>query len=105
MAHPAVQQSSVIAVPSELQEDDIKAVVVLEKEVPLEHKELIEFLIPRLPHFMVPRYIEFVDELPMTPTFKVYKVELRRQGITPNTWDREAAGITVKRERLSPVDL
>lgn len=105
MAHPAVQQAAVIAVASEMQEDDIKAVVVLKKGVPLDHKELIEYLIPRLPYFMVPRYIEFVDDLPMTPTLKIYKVELRRQGITPNTWDREATGIAIKRERLSAAKL
>ena len=54
-------------------------------------EKLIEFLTPRLPRFMVPRYVELVDGLPKTPTEKVRKVELRAQGITPTTWDREAA--------------
>ena len=44
---------------------------------------------------MVPRYVEFVDALPRTPTDKVAKFRLRAEGdhgITPGTWDSEAAG-------------
>jgi crotonobetaine/carnitine-CoA ligase len=46
---------------------------------------------------MVPRYIRFVDTLPKTPTERVQKVKLRDEGITADTFDREAAGITIKR--------
>jgi crotonobetaine/carnitine-CoA ligase len=42
-----------------------------------------------------------VDELPKTPSSKVMKAELRRQGVTPDTWDRERAGIQVKADRFS----
>jgi carnitine-CoA ligase len=35
----------------------------------------------------VPRYVEFTDALPRTPTFRVRKVELRQRGITDATWD------------------
>ena len=52
---------------------------------------LIDFLSPRLPRFMLPRYVEVVESLPKTPTEKVRKVELRAQGLTPTTWDREGA--------------
>ena len=52
-------------------------------------------------HFMVPRYVRVVPELPKTPTQKVQKHLLRTEGVTADTWDREAAGIEVKRERLS----
>jgi crotonobetaine/carnitine-CoA ligase len=50
-----------------------------------------------MPYFMVPRYIRFVDTLPKTPTERVQKVKLRDEGITADTFDREAAGITIKR--------
>ncbi|MEI9964763.1 MAG: hypothetical protein WDM92_08675 [Caulobacteraceae bacterium] len=49
---------------------------------------------------MIPRYVRVLDALPKTPTQKVLKHELRAQGVTPDTWDREAAGVVVKRERL-----
>ena len=40
--------------------------------------------------FMVPRYIRFAPSLPKTPTEKVQKFMLREQGVTADTWDREA---------------
>ena len=51
-------------------------------------------------HFMVPRYIRIIDDLPKTPTLKIQKHLLRDDGITDDTWDREAAGIKLKREKL-----
>ena len=48
-------------------------------------------------YFMVPRYIDIVDTLPKTPTGKIRKFVLREKGITETTWDRVAAGRTVKR--------
>ena len=67
----------------------------------LDPAELIEFLRPRMAHYMIPRYMRIVDELPKTPTAKVQKTELRREAITPDTWDREAAGVRLRREKLS----
>jgi len=58
---------------------------------------LTEFLIERLPYFMVPRYIEKVGKLPKTPTQKVHKHMLREGGIGACVWDREAAGIVLRR--------
>jgi crotonobetaine/carnitine-CoA ligase len=49
---------------------------------------------------MVPRYIRILDELPKTPSAKVQKHLLREEAITDQTWDREAAGIKLKREAL-----
>jgi crotonobetaine/carnitine-CoA ligase len=45
----------------------------------------------RLPYFAVPRYVEFVEALPKTPTAKVRKTELREAGVTPRTADRGTA--------------
>jgi crotonobetaine/carnitine-CoA ligase len=52
---------------------------------------------------MIPRYVRVLAELPKTPTAKVQKVQkvqLRQQGITPDTWDRQAAGIRVARDKF-----
>jgi len=62
--------------------------------------ELLEFLQPRLAHFMLPRYVRIMADLPRTPTQKVEKYILRQQGLTPDTWDREKAGMKVRRERI-----
>jgi crotonobetaine/carnitine-CoA ligase len=50
-----------------------------------------------MPHFMVPRYIDMVDDLPRTPTQKVQKHLLRQRGVGDGTWDRERAGYVVSR--------
>ena len=89
--HPDVLESAAVAVDSEWGEDEVKVVVVPRPGSTVEPAELIDFLSPRLPRFMVPRYVEVVASLPKTPTEKVRKVELRAQGITPSTWDRETS--------------
>jgi carnitine-CoA ligase len=42
----------------------------------------------RLPYFAVPRYYDVRESLPRTPTQKIMKAALRRDGVTPTTWDR-----------------
>ena len=54
---------------------------------------------------MVPRYIRFMVDLPKTPTQKIEKHVLRAEGVTKDTWDREQAGIRLKREKLAAGDL
>lgn len=95
--HPQVYESAVVAVPSELSEDEIKAVIVPREGESIDPVELTEFLIDNMPYFMVPRYVELVAELPKTPTQKVHKHVLRDSGITGEVWDREAAGIKLGR--------
>ena len=88
--HPAVLESAVIGVPSELGEDDLMAIVVLKEGATLRPEQLTEFAKNRMASFMVPRYLEFRDALPKTTTHRICKSELKRQGTTPATWDREA---------------
>jgi len=45
----------------------------------------------------VPRFIEFIDALPMTESGKVRKFTLIERGAGPGTWDRERAGVMVRR--------
>lgn len=97
-AHPQVYESAVVAVPSALTEDEIKAVVVPRDGARIDPVELTEFLVERMPYFMVPRYLEYADELPKTPTQKVSKHVLRPRGLQGEVWDREAAGIVLRRD-------
>jgi crotonobetaine/carnitine-CoA ligase len=100
-AHPAVREAAAVGVPSEFGEDDVLVVVAPVAGKTIDPAELLQFLLPRMAHFMVPRYVRVMPELPKTPTQKVQKNLLRDDGITADTWDREAAGIRVRRERLS----
>jgi crotonobetaine/carnitine-CoA ligase len=95
--HPKVLESAVFAVPSELGEDDVKANIVLKPGESLPPEDLIKHCNERMAYFAIPRYLEFVSELPKTPTNRVEKYRLREAGITENTWDREKAGVKIKR--------
>lgn len=100
LAHPAIREAAAIAVNNEIAEDEVMAVVALNEGVAFDPAELIAFLRPRMAHFMIPRYVRVVDQLPRTPTAKIAKVGLRQLGKTKDTWDREQAGIDVKREKI-----
>ena len=60
-------------------------------------EELIGYADERMPYFAVPRFVEFMESLPKTPTERVQKYLLKQAGVTPNTWDREKAGLKVTR--------
>lgn len=100
LAYPAVKEAAAIGVKSELSEDEVMVVVALKEGEDIDPVDLIEFLRPRMAHFMIPRYVRVVDQLPRTPTAKIEKVALRGQGVTPDTWDRDASGIVIKREKI-----
>lgn len=99
-AYPDVREAAVIGVPSEYSEDEVMAVIAPVPGATIDPVALTEFLAARMPYFMVPRYIRILPELPKTPTAKVMKAELRGEGVTPDAWDREKAGIRLKKERL-----
>ena len=96
--HPAVLESAAVAVASEHTEHEIKVVVVLREGETVAPEALLRFCADRMAYFMVPRYLEFADALPKTPTEKVRKAALREAGVTGATWDREAAGVTIRRD-------
>ncbi len=92
-AHPAIEDVAVHAVLSELTEDDVKVTAVLKPGSELDEEALCLWAVDRLPYFAVPRFIEFRAELPRNPVGRILKYQLRDEGCTPATWDREKAGI------------
>jgi crotonobetaine/carnitine-CoA ligase len=74
--HPDVAEAAVIAVPSELSEDDVKAFVIPAPGVAVDVAGLHGFAAENLAKFKVPRYYEVVDELPHTPTGRLAKHQL-----------------------------
>lgn len=100
MTHPLVKDAAAIAVPSEHTEEEVLVAVVVLEGAAFDPADLIHYLIPRMPHYMVPRYIRIVRELPRTPTHKVMKHVLRAMDHSADVWDREKAGIRVKATRI-----
>jgi crotonobetaine/carnitine-CoA ligase len=86
--HDAVAEAAAVPYPSPLGEDDVRVVVTLNAGTQLTAEELLAFCVERLPEFMVPRYVEFRDELPRTPTGRIEKYRLREEGLGVNAHDR-----------------
>ncbi len=86
--HPAVLECVVVGVPSELGEEDVKAFVQLRPGTRASPEELFQFASSRLPFFMVPRYLEFVEEIPKTANQKAQRYRLRGR-LTGREVDRE----------------
>lgn len=94
-AHPAVADCAVVGVRADELggEDEVMAFVVLKPGESATAEEIIACCERELPAFMVPRYLDFLPDLPRTATEKVRKKELREQGVTGSTWDRLAASV------------
>lgn len=92
--HPSVAETAVVAVPSALGEDDVKVVLRLEEGAVFDHAEFLAWAAAAVPRFMIPRYVEVVEEFPRTATQRIEKYRLRETPLTPRTWDAESGGFT-----------
>lgn len=98
--HPSVAEAVAVAAPSEIGEDEVRVLVTLRQGMSISPEDLLRHCCTEMPYFMVPRFIDIVEDFPRTATAKVEKYRIRATGLTPNTWDREAAGWRVTREGL-----
>ena len=92
-----VSVAAAIAVPSELGEDEVMAFIVLDGDNSISPKKILDSCSSILPRHALPRFIEFVDELPLTETGKIRKVELRALGVRDTTWDAQKEGYSASR--------
>ncbi len=89
-SHSKVLASCAIGIPGEIDQD----VMVWIEPVADEHitaEELMAYCEENMPYYMVPRYIQFTDALPLTTSEKVARHELKKIGVTDRTWDRKKA--------------
>jgi fatty-acyl-CoA synthase len=75
--HPAVHMCAVIGVPDEKWGEVGKAFVILKPGMRATEEELLKFLRGRLARYKVPKHIEFVESLPLSPAGKILKRELK----------------------------
>jgi crotonobetaine/carnitine-CoA ligase len=91
VAHPDVQLAAAFGVPSDLIEEEVMLAVLAREGSRVEPQALRGWCAERLPRHAVPRFVELVKELPMTPTGKIEKFKLRERGVTAATDDARAA--------------
>lgn len=87
--HPAVDQCATFGVPSELGEDEVMIWVRPKEGAELDLKDLVRFCVENMAYFMVPRYVDVVDDIPRTDTMRVQKTVMKKRGVSERTWDRE----------------
>lgn len=97
--HPEVAESAAFGVSTEYlsSEAELMVAIVLKPGSKITEEDIARFVNDNAPYWCVPRYVEFVDQLPKTPTMRVQKYKLRERGVTGATWDAEAAGFKVTR--------
>lgn len=88
--HPEVLEVAAHAVPSSVGEDDVKVVIRRVEGSALTPEDVVEYCEGRMAKYVVPRYVEFMDEIPKTATQRPQYGVLKERALTPETWDREA---------------
>ena len=91
LRYAGIAECAAVAVPSETGEDEIKVVLTAIPGVRIDLPDLAAYCEREMPRFMVPRYFELKDALPYTPTNKVRKADLRKEGMAAAVWDRLAS--------------
>lgn len=89
---PGVANAAAVGVTvAELEhEEELMVVLLREPGADVDPLAFCRFMDEKAPYFFVPRYVDVVDQLPMTPTNKIQKFVLRDRGVSPGTWDRTA---------------
>ncbi|PIA30374.1 hypothetical protein AQUCO_05600066v1 [Aquilegia coerulea] len=77
-SHPAIDEAAVVARPDKYWGETPCAFVSLKSDtIKPTSKDIVEFCRARMPHYMVPKTVVFVAELPKTSTGKLQKFDLR----------------------------
>lgn len=94
-AHPAVEESAVVGVTSEMGEQEIRVFVQLAPQQRLAPLELIKWCERDLAYYQIPRFVDFVVEFPRGPTQRIRKSDL--PAALSASWDLEKSGYKVRR--------
>lgn len=97
--HPSVLEVAAVPVTSELSEDEVMVYVVCRDGHRISEEELVRFANRNMAHFMVPRFVHFIEALPKTPSEKIekYKLKVWAEQNRDSLWDREAVGLKLER--------
>jgi fatty-acyl-CoA synthase len=77
--HPKVQSVQVFGVPDPKYGEEVCAWIVLKPGAAATEDEIRDFCRDQIAHYKIPRYVRFVDELPMTVTGKAQKFVMRER--------------------------
>ena len=80
--HPAVKSSAVAATPDDVRGDEVLACIITRDSVPAGEREaiaasIVQHALAQLAYYKAPGYVAFVDEVPLTPSQKIQRGQLR----------------------------
>jgi fatty-acyl-CoA synthase len=79
--HPKIQNVQVFGVPDEKNGEELCAWIVLRQGEHLTEEDIREFCQGQIAHYKIPRYVRFVDDMPLTVTGKIQKFVMREEMI------------------------
>lgn len=98
LVHPEVTDCAVLPVQGELADNEILAVIVATNGIDTAGLEtFFAWCADQVPHYMVPRYVRIVDDMPRGHSGKIEKHKLKTEGVTSSTWDSAASGLRATR--------
>jgi carnitine-CoA ligase len=85
--HPDVDEVACVGVPATMGEEDVKAIIVPLASSEIDPRQIHDYCMEKMARFMVPRFIEIRESLPLNQVGKVEKEALKN--ITDSIWDAE----------------
>jgi crotonobetaine/carnitine-CoA ligase len=98
VTHDDLLETAAYGVPSPIGGQEVMVAIVRKDGASVTPEEVLDFCQGKMPHFAVPRYVRFVDELPKSHAQRVLKQQLKAEGTEVHgVWDRESVGYQVQR--------
>jgi len=99
LGHPLVVDCAVVPVKSDVADNEILAVLMAGTAAgAFDPADFFRWCAQEVPHYMVPRFIRLVQDMPRGHSGKVEKHKLRAQGVTDTTWDAATNGLRATRK-------
>ena len=104
LTHDDVTDCAVVPVESDLADNEILAVIATARAPDAQWCEsFFVWCVDQVPHYMVPRYLRLLQDLPRGHSGKIEKHKLRTEGVVDDTWDAVANGLRATRRGVQRV--
>jgi fatty-acyl-CoA synthase len=79
--HPSIKDVQLVGVPSKEYGEEVAAYVILKENCALSEDEVKEYVRSHMARYKTPKYVQFINEFPMTASGKIQKYRLREMAV------------------------